>query len=268
MAIRILNLMFISHLLCDFIFQNEKIINYRFSKNLYNEIKGNFFHCTVHLFFMIFILFLFKKIDMIREVYYIIPFEICVIHFGIDQIKSIIIKLKSSMENSIILFLSDQTIHFVCIFVIVGYYYGGIVGNINRYPYNINIFDRILILINIFFICTFEVGIFIKKFIAHINLNKYRNLIDNNFVILNKDEEKRGIDNGGFIIGILERMFIILVISFREPLMIGFVLTAKSIARFKKLDDESFAEYFLIGTFISFIIAIIGGVLINTLKIF
>lgn len=265
MALRILNLMLMSHLLCDFIFQNGKMITLRFSKNLYYEIKGNFFHCIMHLVFMIFILFLFKKIDMLKEVYFIISFEIFIMHFIIDEMKSIIIKFKSSMENSIILFLLDQIIHFICILVIVEHYYGTVFYKIQYYPFNIKIFDRILILINIFFICTFEVGIFIKKFIAHINLNKYRSLIDRNFVILNK---KTGIDNGGFTIGILERMFIILVISFREPLMVGFVLTAKSIARFKKLDDESFAEYFLIGTFISFIMAIIGGVIINTLKVF
>ena len=58
-----------------------------------------------------------------------------------------------------------------------------------------------------------------------------------------------------------------IVIAIGEPSMVGFALTAKSIARFKKLDDSSFAEYFLIGTFISFILAIAGGIAISTLKV-
>ena len=45
--------------------------------------------------------------------------------------------------------------------------------------------------------------------------------------------------------------------------IIGFILTAKSIARFNKLSDQRFAEYFIIGNLISFTLAIIGGVFVK-----
>ena len=48
-------------------------------------------------------------------------------------------------------------------------------------------------------------------------------------------------------------------------MMIGFILTIKSVVRFKKLSNDSFAEYFIIGTFLSFIPAILCGVIIKSL---
>jgi hypothetical protein len=48
-----------------------------------------------------------------------------------------------------------------------------------------------------------------------------------------------------------------------NPGAIGFVLTAKSIARFKEFDDREFAEYYLIGTLASMLLAVIGGIVLN-----
>ena len=41
--------------------------------------------------------------------------------------------------------------------------------------------------------------------------------------------------------------------------LFGFVLAAKSFARFKELDKREFAEYVLIGTLISMILAIVAA---------
>ena len=40
---------------------------------------------------------------------------------------------------------------------------------------------------------------------------------------------------------------------------VGLVLTAKSVARFKKLDDQDFAELYLVGTMTSVLIAMVSG---------
>jgi hypothetical protein len=63
----------------------------------------------------------------------------------------------------------------------------------------------------------------------------------------------------GELIGKLERVVVVLLILFDQFAAIGFVLTAKSIARFKMLEDRDFAERYLIGTLASFIYAIIAG---------
>ena len=45
--------------------------------------------------------------------------------------------------------------------------------------------------------------------------------------------------------------------------MIGLIFAGKSIARFRELKDERFAEYFLIGTLLSVVIALAGGIIIQ-----
>ncbi len=61
----------------------------------------------------------------------------------------------------------------------------------------------------------------------------------------------------GRMIGILERALLyILIISGNLP-VIGFVIAAKALARFKEMEDKSFAEYFLVGTLTSVTITIL-----------
>ncbi|MEL7568214.1 MAG: hypothetical protein AAGU27_25530, partial [Dehalobacterium sp.] len=77
-------------------------------------------------------------------------------------------------------------------------------------------------------------------------------------------ELENGVYSGGFIIGLLERTFIMIAIIFGLPNeIIGFALATKSIVRFKKFDDDRFVEYFIIGTLISYTSAIIIGKLIQ-----
>lgn len=67
------------------------------------------------------------------------------------------------------------------------------------------------------------------------------------------------INHTGKIIGILERSIILILAAMGEFSAIGFVIAAKSIARFKELDDREFAEYYLVGTMLSVFIALLGG---------
>jgi len=41
---------------------------------------------------------------------------------------------------------------------------------------------------------------------------------------------------------------------------VGWIIAAKSLARFKQLEDREFAEYFLVGTLASFLLAVLVGV--------
>jgi hypothetical protein len=66
-------------------------------------------------------------------------------------------------------------------------------------------------------------------------------------------------NRNGELIGKLERVVIVLLILFEQFAGIGFVLTAKSLARFKMFEDREFAERYLIGTLASFGYAIVVG---------
>ncbi len=68
--------------------------------------------------------------------------------------------------------------------------------------------------------------------------------------------ELDGLNNGGKIIGQLERTLIFLLIFIGQPAGIGFLVAAKSILRFQESKDQKIAEYVLIGTLLSFSLAI------------
>ncbi len=72
--------------------------------------------------------------------------------------------------------------------------------------------------------------------------------------------ENEGVKIGSWI-GILEREIILMLGLMGQFGAIGFVLTAKSLARFKQLENKSFAEKYLVGTLLSALIAI-GNIVI------
>ena len=60
----------------------------------------------------------------------------------------------------------------------------------------------------------------------------------------------------GATIGALERLLIVAFMLTGAEAAVGFVIAAKTIARFKQLDDRGFAEYYLLGTLASVAVAI------------
>jgi hypothetical protein len=65
----------------------------------------------------------------------------------------------------------------------------------------------------------------------------------------------------GATIGILERLLIVTLVVTGAATAIGFVIAAKTIARFKQLDNRDFAEYYLLGTLASVSVAVGSGLL-------
>ena len=59
----------------------------------------------------------------------------------------------------------------------------------------------------------------------------------------------------GRVIGICERLLILFSVLIGRFELAAFTLTAKGIVRYSKLDKEDFAEYFMVGTLVSTIIA-------------
>lgn len=65
----------------------------------------------------------------------------------------------------------------------------------------------------------------------------------------------------GATIGVLERLIVCGLVLVGEFAAIGLVVTAKTIARFKQLEDRQFAEYYLLGTLASISVALLTGLL-------
>lgn len=72
----------------------------------------------------------------------------------------------------------------------------------------------------------------------------------------------RGFENGGLVIGQLERALIFMFIIANQPAGIGFLIAAKSIFRFGEIKDQENrmeAEYIIIGTLMSFSYALLAA---------
>ncbi|MBR3383539.1 MAG: DUF3307 domain-containing protein [Clostridia bacterium] len=60
----------------------------------------------------------------------------------------------------------------------------------------------------------------------------------------------------GRYVGSLERLLVIALLALGQYGSIALVFTAKSVARFKQLDDRAFAEYYIFGTLLSVVTAV------------
>lgn len=84
----------------------------------------------------------------------------------------------------------------------------------------------------------------------------------------NNSIETDSLQNAGKYIGILERLFVFIFIITNHWEGVGFLLAAKSIFRFgdlREARDRKLTEYVMIGTFLSFGIAIATGILFKVI---
>lgn len=78
---------------------------------------------------------------------------------------------------------------------------------------------------------------------------------------LSETTKKSGLKRAGTIIGLLERVFVLTLVLANQYAAIALVFAAKSIIRFEEAKDRQFAEYYLVGTMSSILLALLTGVL-------
>jgi len=79
------------------------------------------------------------------------------------------------------------------------------------------------------------------------------------------EDVSRGEYNTGRLIGLLERIFVFLFVLLNQYTAIGFILAAKGVARFQDFKSRTFAEYVLIGTLLSTLLALTVGFFVKVL---
>jgi len=67
----------------------------------------------------------------------------------------------------------------------------------------------------------------------------------------------------GATIGVLERVLVIALLPGGGPAAVGFVVAAKTLARFRELNNKRFAERYLLGTMASVTIALVSAVAVG-----
>jgi len=68
-------------------------------------------------------------------------------------------------------------------------------------------------------------------------------------------------DRVGETIGVLERLLVVIFVLGGASVAVGLVIAAKTIARFRQLDDRAFAEYYLLGTLASVTVAVVSALI-------
>ena len=179
---------------------------------------------------------------------------ILVSHSLIDYFRIKFTKKINNNDFSFWSFIIDQFIH-VLLLVTISLVIKSNLNSIGNVLYNITFLKEIghNIIINYilaFLIVLTPASVFIKHFFNY---------------IFNKQEicENVESDNVGALIGMLERVVILLLGALGLYSSIALVLTAKSLARFKQLEKKDFAEKYLVGTLMSLIIAILALLIIK-----
>lgn len=235
-----ISIFIIAHLLADFFFQTADMANRK-----KKEGKSLLLHSF--LYFFIFLLAYLLVIDL--QYLYIPLLVLSAFHILIDFFKEKIeIKfIENSSRKSIFFtsFLIDQSLHFLTILFVYYYFRLEEHGNAFYSLYqNSKNFHNGTFYVLMFLIVLSPTSVFIKKMFLLIPQKRMKEVMNENLRI-------------GSLIGQLERIIIVLFLLNDQYGAIGLVLTAKSIARFKQMEDKDFAEKYLVGTLASLLIALL-----------
>lgn len=69
--------------------------------------------------------------------------------------------------------------------------------------------------------------------------------------------------NRGRLIGDIERILLVVMVAMHSYEALGFLIAAKGLIRSRELENRSWAEYFLVGTLASTLVAVVAGLAIH-----
>ncbi|MGB1042248.1 MAG: DUF3307 domain-containing protein [Tenacibaculum sp.] len=221
----------IAHFLGDFVFQPDKWVKNKEKKKL--KSKKLYLHIGTHLACLLFLT------GFNTKYLYGISF-IVVSHFFIDVTK---LYIQQKKHKSLFFFL-DQLAHLI-VLILVSYWY-------SSFTISFDIFytKKTLLLISCLLFVSFVSSIIIRVIISQWNPEQ------------NSKEKDKSLAKAGKYIGMLERLLIFIFVSIGQWAGVGFLLAAKSVFRFGDLtasNDRKLTEYILIGTLLSFGLAILTG---------
>ena len=222
----------LAHLIGDFFLQPQKWVKEKEKKKL--KSPKLYLHIFIHIVLTSILLWdasLWPVIAIIG-----------ISHLIIDATKLLVQKKKTKR----LWFFIDQFLHILVI--LLCYYWFS--SNI-KLSYLLT--EKNLLLLVCLLFLTIPVSIIMKTIFAKWHIEE-----------LTKGNES--LKDAGKYIGILERVLVFIFIIFNHWEAVGFLITAKSVFRFgdlKKSKHRKLTEYILIGTLISFGIAIITGILYN-----
>ena len=176
------------------------------------------------------------------------PLLIMVTHFGIDTWKIY------QRKDNLTIFLLDQALHVIVLIIC----WLGITGQSRALADQLSMLvhnQTVLIYIVSFLFVTWPAAYIISKF-----TQPWRDQLIN--------DDIQSLAEAGKYIGVLERVLVLIFVLLQQYGAIGFLVAAKSIMRFSEKSETKLrekTEYILIGTLLSFAIALISGLVVKLL---
>lgn len=221
----------LAHLIGDFFLQPTSWIKDK-EKHILRSPKL-YLHVVIHIVLLFVILWDFSKWPLILI--------IGISHLIIDALKLIFQKRHTKRT----LFFIDQFLHLLVILIVYWFFIADGVG------FDHLLTNHTLLLLTCVLFLTIPVSIIMKIIFLKWNISK---IVEGN----------ESLKDAGKYIGILERVLVFVFVIFDHWEAVGFLITAKSVFRFGDLresKERKLTEYILIGTLISFGIAILIGLL-------
>lgn len=234
----------LAHLLGDFPFQTNSI-----ARRKGTHILAALAHGIIHYATAWFCLIVFAGIRFasLRNQLFMVAY--LAFHLGIDAAKSWFIEENKAADNWA-LFVADQLVHIATILAFAAVL---TTTGISRIVALLHISEpakfRLLLAVTVYVAVVFGGGYLIRYLTRGLSQGITM-------------ESASQLKNAGLYIGWLERFLVITAVTIQSPAMVGLILTSKSIARFPELKDVGFAEYFLIGSLLSFGLALVGGMIL------
>jgi hypothetical protein len=225
----------LAHLIGDFILQPKKWVKDKEKKKL--KSRKLYLHVAIHIVLLFLIVWNLTLWPLLVT--------IGILHLIIDAAKLIFQNKKTKR----VWFFMDQLLHALSI-VIVYYVFTDSTFNMEYL-----LTENTLLLVTCLLFLTRPVSIIMLTIFSKWNIEQ-----------LTKENES--LKDAGKYIGILERLLVFIFIVTGHWEAVGFLITAKSVFRFGDLKESKhrkLTEYILIGTLISFGIAIVTGIIFTSM---
>jgi hypothetical protein len=226
----------LAHFIGDFLLQPKSLVDEKESKKA--KSPKLYLHAFAHGLLVLLLLW-----DLN---YWLLALLLIVSHWIIDTVKI----YAQKENNKPTWFLIDQGLHFICI-LILWYVWLNPTLILLEWIEMPSVWIYAMALIFLTIVCAVIIQVLMSNWSKSLN-----------------DTKEESLNNAGKYIGILERLFVFTFVVTGNWEAIGFLLAAKSVFRFgdlKESKDRKLTEYILIGTLLSFGIAIAIGII--TLKL-
>jgi Protein of unknown function (DUF3307) len=241
---------YLAHLLTDFVFQTRRLVE----QKRRGEFFAYFLHGLTHYLSAIILVSFFLAGSGLSLRTHVVILGLTLVHLLLDFAK-IRLAHKALLNDGAVAYISDQLLHFVSValaawLLVPGLPFAEAAALLDKgraIPSNLLCIP--VIYVGVIFGGGYLIRALTRPLAKSINLEQ---------------PEKGGepMQNAGLYIGWLERFLLLTALLLQSPGTAGLILAAKAIARYPEFKSEHFAEYFLIGTLLSFSIAVLGGVVL------